>query len=154
MPASLDPIDIRILQFLQQDARMTAKEIAAKLGKSVTAVYERIKKLESAGYIKGYVALLNRHLIGKKLTGYTTVKLKEHSEAVLSGFEREVIKFPEVMECYQLTGLSDFLIKVVIQDMEEYNHFLKNKLAALPYIGNVHTSFVLSEAKRETAYHL
>ena len=82
------------------------------------------------------------------------MKLKEHSEAVLSGFEREVIKFPEVMECYQLTGLSDFLIKVVIQDIEAYNHFLKNKLATLPYIGNVHTSFVLSEAKRETAYHL
>jgi len=154
MLASLDPIDVRILQFLQKDARMTAKEIAGKLGKSVTAVYERVKKLESAGYIKSYVALLNNHLIGKKLTGYTTVKLKEHSEAVLSGFEREVIKFPEVMECYQLTGLSDFLIKVVIQDMEEYNHFLKHKLAALPYIGNVHTSFVLSEAKRETAYHL
>lgn len=154
MLQELDPTDIQILQILQYDARITTKEIADKLGKSVTSIYERIKKLEDTGYIQRYVALLDKNLVGKNLTGYTTVQLKEHSQYVLRGFEKEVIKFHEVMECCQLTGQSDFLIKVVIQDMQAYNDFLMNKLATLPNIGTVQTSFVLSEAKRETAYHL
>lgn len=154
MLANLDTIDIRILQLLQHDARVTTKEMADKLGKSVTSVHERIKKLEDAGYIQRYVALLDKDLIGKNLTGYTTVQLKEHSQSVLRSFEKEVIKFQEVMECYQLTGQADFLIKVAIGDMQEYNHFLMHKLATLPNIGTVQTSFVLSEGKRETAYAL
>ena len=154
MLADLNAVDIQILQILQYDARMTTKEMADKLGKSVTAIHERIKRLEEDGYIQRYVALLDKNMIGKTLTGYTTVQLKEHSQAVLRGFEREVIKFPEVMECCQLTGQSDFLLRVVIQDMRAYNDFLLNRLATLPNIGTVQTSFVLSEAKRETAYHL
>ena len=154
MLADLDTIDIKILQILQYDARVTTKEMADKLGKSVTAVHERVRRLEDTGYIRRYVALLDKDMIGKTLIGYTTVQLKEHSQAILRGFEKEVIKFPEVMECCQLTGQSDFLLRVVIQDMEAYNDFLLNRLATLPNIGTVHTSFVLSEAKRETAYHL
>jgi DNA-binding Lrp family transcriptional regulator len=154
MLADLDTIDIRILQILQYDARVTTKEMADKLGKSVTAVHERVRRLEETGYIQGYVALLNKEKIGKTLTGYTTVQLKEHSQSVLRGFEKEIIKFPEVMECCQLTGQSDFLLRVVIRDMQAYNDFLLNKLATLPNIGTVQTSFVLSEAKRETAFHL
>jgi DNA-binding Lrp family transcriptional regulator len=117
MLADLDTIDIRILQILQYDARVTTKEMADKLGKSVTAVHERVRRLEETGYIQGYVALLNKEKIGKTLTGYTTVQLKEHSQSVLRGFEKEIIKFPEVMECCQLTGQSDFLLRVVIRDM-------------------------------------
>ncbi|HEY4289865.1 MAG TPA: Lrp/AsnC family transcriptional regulator [Puia sp.] len=154
MLADLDPVDIQILNYLQFDARMTNKEIAAKTGKSVTAIHERVRRLEETGYIEGYVALLNKDRVGKKLTVFTTVKLKEHSDIILSKFEKEVIKFHEVMECYQLTGVADFLIKVVVDDMDAYNHFLKTRLASLPNIGNLLTSFVLVEAKRGTAYHL
>jgi len=154
MAEDLDDINIQILQLLQHDARITHKEMADKLGKSVTAVYERIRKLEEVGYILRYVALLDKNLIGRSLTGYTTVQLKEHSQLVLRNFEKEVIKFHEVMECCQLTGQSDFLLKIVIQDMQSYNDFLINKLATLPNIGVVQTSFVLSEAKKETAYPL
>jgi len=120
---SLDSTDISILQLLQHDARLTNKEIADKLGKSVTPVYERIRKLEEEGYIARYVALLNKDLIGKHLVAFTTVQLKEHSLVALKGFEKEVIKFPEVMECYQLTGQFDFLLKTAIRDMVEYNDF-------------------------------
>jgi DNA-binding Lrp family transcriptional regulator len=154
MAEDLDNINVQILQLLQHDARLTHKEIADKLGKSVTAVYERIRKLEETGYIMRYVALLDKNLIGRDLTGYTTIQLKEHSQSVLRNFEKEVIKFHEVMECCQLTGQSNFLLKIVIRDMQSYNDFLINKLATLPNIGVVQTSFVLSEAKRETAYHL
>jgi len=150
----LDPIDIRILQLLQHDARLTNKEIADKLGKSVTPVYERIRRLEEEGFIARYVALLNKDLIGKPLLAFTTVHLKEHSLVALKGFEKEVIKFPEVMECYQLTGQFDFLLKTAIKDMVEYNDFLMNRLATLPNIGAVQTYFVLSEGKAETAYAL
>ena len=151
---ALDPIDIRILQLLQHDARLTNKEIADKLGKSVTPVYERIRRLEEEGFIARYVALLNKDLIGKPLLAFTTVHLKEHSLVALRGFEKEVIKFPEVMECYQLTGQFDFLLKTAIKDMVEYNDFLMNRLATLPNIGAVQTYFVLSEGKAETAYAL
>jgi len=151
---ALDNTDIRILQLLQHDARITSKEIADKLGKSITPVYERIKKMEEKGYIKRYVALLDKDLIGKNLTAFTTVQLKEHSQSALRGFEKEVIKFQEVMECYHLTGQFDFLIKVAIQDMKEYNAFLMNKLATLSNVGGVQTYFVLSEGKVETAYAL
>ncbi|GGB02428.1 Lrp/AsnC family transcriptional regulator [Puia dinghuensis] len=154
MLADLDAVDIQILTILQYDARMTTKEISAKTGKSVTAIHDRIHRLEERGVIQSYVALLDRNCIGKKLTGFTTVKLKEHSDTILSQFEKEVVKFPEVMECYQLTGIADFLLKVVIADMDAYNNFLKNKLASLPYVGNLLTSFVLVEAKRTTAYQI
>jgi Lrp/AsnC family leucine-responsive transcriptional regulator len=151
---SLDATDIRILQLLQHDAKINNKEMADKLGKSVTPVYERIRKLEEAGYIRGYVALLDKDKIGKYLTAFTTVQLKEHSAAALRGFEKEVIKFPEVMECYHLTGRFDFLIKIAIKDMNEYNDFLMHKLATLANVGSLETFFVLSEGKVETAYAL
>ncbi len=150
----LDSTDLRILQLLQHDARVTTKEIADKLGKSVTPVYERIRRLEDEGYILRYVALLNKDLIGKHLTAFTTVQLKEHSAAALRGFEKEVIRFPEVMECYHLTGQFDFLLKIAIKDMVEYNGFLMNKLATLPNVGGLETFFALSEGKKETAYAL
>jgi DNA-binding Lrp family transcriptional regulator len=150
----LDSTDIRILQLLQHDARVTTKEIADKLGKSVTPVYERIRRLEDEGYITQYVALVNKDLIGKHLTAFTTVQLKEHSATALRGFEKEVIKFPEVMECYHLTGRFDFLIKMAIRDMKEYNDLLMGKLATLANVGGLETFFVLSEGKKETAYAL
>src|ERR1700761_7892094 len=124
MLAELDIDDIRILHLLQHDARLTNKEIAAKLGKSVTAIHERIRKLEENQVIEGYVAILNRELIGKNLISYTTVQLKEHAQQILERFARDIVQFSEVMECHRLTGQFDFLLKVVVNDMNEYNTFL------------------------------
>lgn len=154
MENSLSSDDIRILQLLQHDARLTNKEIADKLGKSVTPVYERIKKLEEEGYIRGYVAILDKKMIRMSLIAYAHVQLKEHSQTMLQSFEKEAIKFYEVMECYHMTGQFDYLLKVVIQDMDAYHEFMMNKLATLPNIGVVQTFFVMSEAKQETAYPL
>ncbi len=154
MTDQLDGVDVRILQLLQHDARITTKEIADKLKKSVTAVNVRIKKLETEGYVKRYVALLDRKLVGKNLIAFTMVHLKEHAQVALKNFVRECVKFSEVMECYHLTGDFDFLLKVAIKDMDEYNDFLIHKLATLANIGTVQTNFVLSEGKVETAYAL
>ena len=148
----LDQDDIRILQLLQRNARLNNKEISDKIGKSVTRVYERIKKLEDRGYISGYVALLDKRMIGKSLTAYTHVQLKEHAASMMKKFESEVIRFPEVMECYHMTGQYDYLLKVALQDMDEYHDFMLNKLATLANVGTVQSFFVLKEAKKETAY--
>lgn len=154
MPAELNIDDIRILNLLQHDARLTNKEIASKLGKSVTAIHERIRKLQDSHVIEGYVAILNRDLIGKSLIAYTTVKLKEHAQQMLERFARDIAQFPEVMECHRLAGHFDYLIKVVVRDMNEYNTFLMKKLSTLPNLGSVESNFVLSDGRTRTAYTL
>ncbi len=146
--------DIRILRLLQHDARLTTKEIADKLGKSQTPVYERIRRLEKEGYIVGYVALLDKNKIQRSLIAFSHVQLKEHSSAMLNAFKESTSKFPEVMECYQMTGEYDFILKVVVKDMNEYNEFYNNTLSALPNIRTVQSFFVLSEGKVATAYPL
>lgn len=152
--AELDRTDIRILDMLQHDARVTTKEIADKLGLTITPTAVRIRKLEDAGYIKRYVAILDKDKIGKTLIAFTSIQLREHTQTSLRNFEKTSIKFKEVMECYRLTGQFDFLLKVAIKDMQEYNAFLMERLATVPNIGSVQTYFVLSEGKVETAYPL
>jgi Lrp/AsnC family leucine-responsive transcriptional regulator len=154
MLTSLDHDDLRILQLLQHDARLTNKEIADKIGKSVSPVYERIRKLENEGIIQQYVAVLDRRKINKSLTAYTHVQLKEHADHMMKTFERDVTKFPEVMECYHMTGLYDYLLKVALSDMDEYYDFIINKIAKLSNVGTVQSFFVLYEAKKETAYRI
>ena len=154
MLTSLDHDDLRILQLLQHDARLTNKEIADKIGKSVSPVYERIRKLQDDGIIQQYVAVLDKKKIGKTLTAYTHVQLKEHADHMMKTFEKEVIKFPEVMECYHMTGQYDYLLKVALGDMDEYYDFIINKIAKLANVGTVQSFFVLFEAKKETAYRI
>ena len=154
MLSSLDHDDLRILQLLQHDARQTNKEIADKIGKSVSPIYERIRKLQDEGIIQQYVAVLDKRKIGKSLTAYTHVQLKEHAVHMMKTFEKEVIKFPEVMECYHMTGQYDYLLKVAIGDMDEYYGFIINKIAKLSNAGTVQSFFVLYEAKKETAYRI
>ncbi len=148
----LDKTDIRILQLLQNDARLTNKEIADKLGKTVTPVYERIKWLNKEGYIQRYVAVLDKNKIDKKLVAFTNVQLKEHAHAMLKAFEKDIVKLNEVMECHHMTGSYDYLLKIVVKDMKEYQDFIVNKLAKLPNIGTVQSGFVMTEVKHETAY--
>lgn len=154
MLASLDHDDLRILQLLQHDARLTNKEIADKIGKSVSPVYERIRRLEQEGIIHQYVALLDKRKINRNLTAYTHVQLKEHADHMMKTFEKEVIKIPEVMECYHMTGQFDYLLKVALGDMDEYYGFIIDKIARLPNVGTVQSFFVLFEAKKETAYRI
>jgi Lrp/AsnC family leucine-responsive transcriptional regulator len=154
MTDQLDTIDLRILDLLQHDARVTTKEIADKLGLTITPISIRIRRLEETGYIRRYVAILDKEKIGKKQIAFTMVQLLEHSQAALAAFEQASVKFREVMESYRLTGKFDFILKVAVRDLQEYNNFLTDRIASQPNIGAVQTSFVLWEGKVDTAYPL
>jgi DNA-binding Lrp family transcriptional regulator len=148
----LDDTDIGILKLLQQDARLSHKELAHRLHKSVTPIHLRVRRLQEEGYIKRYTVLVEPKKIGVNLIAYTQVQLKEHSQESLKAFQAEVVKLKEVMECYHLTGIFDFLLRIAIRDMDEYNDLLMNKLSKLPDVGTMQSFFVMSEAKRETGY--
>ncbi len=149
-----DMLDMCIMDILQQDARTTNKEIAAKLGKSVTAIFERVKRLEAEGYILGYIAVLNRNKLGNALVAYTSVTLEMHGHDRLLAFEQSIDGFSEVLECYKMSGQFDYLLRIVVADMEAYDAFYSNKLSKLDNIRKIRSLFVLSESKHERGLHL
>jgi len=154
MISDLDYTDKEILRLMQMDATLTNKELALKLNKSIATIHERIRKLKDQGYIKRIVAILDRKKINKGLIAFSQVLMKEHTAEALIEFEKEVAKFSEVMECYQMTGAFDFILRIATSDMDTYHLFLRNKLATLPNISTVQSFFVLSETKSDTAYPL
>ncbi|SEO78512.1 Lrp/AsnC family transcriptional regulator [Mucilaginibacter sp. AW1-7] len=150
----LDATDLEILKLLQQNASLTNKEISYKLHKSIATIHERIRRLKDQGYIKRIVAILDSKKINRNLIAFSHVLLNDHTANTLNNFEAEVAKFPEVMECFQMTGTFDFILRIATSDMEAYHHFYRNKLATLPNITTVQSFFVLSETKSDTAYPL
>ncbi|NSL91009.1 Lrp/AsnC family transcriptional regulator [Chitinophaga solisilvae] len=149
-----DMTDMCILDILQQDARTTNKEIASKLGKSVTSIFDRVKRLETEGYIQGYVAVLNRYKLGNALVAYTSVTLEAHGHDRLSAFEYKMNFFPEVQECYKMSGQFDYLLKIVVADMEAYDQFYSARLSKLDNIAKIRSLFVLAETKQEKQLNL
>lgn len=151
---TFDPIDKKILKILQADARLNTKQIAGKIGLTVTPTYERLKKIEQSGVVKEYVALLDREKIGKTIVAFINVSLQLHSKPLINAFERAIVKVPEVMECFHVAGNFDYLLKVVVKDMNSYQNFLSNKLATIENIAHVQSSFVMTEIKYQTAFVL
>ncbi len=145
-----DATDRAILQLLQEDAFLTTKEIAARTRLTTTPVFERIKRLEREGYIARYTALLDRRKIGLTMLVFCDVLLKEHNRDYLLRFEESVVGLPEVLECHHVTGEYDYLLKVAVRDMDDYQRFIKEKLAVLENIGRVQSHFVMTEVKNST----
>ncbi|WP_027418879.1 Lrp/AsnC family transcriptional regulator [Crocinitomix catalasitica] len=145
---ALDNIDKQLLRFLQQDSSMTIKQLAFELKLTTTPVYERIKRLEKSGIIEGYRATINPAKVGLELSVLIHISLKEHAKALLVNFEKQINLLDEVTECYHVTGEHDYLLKAYIPNMEGYRDFLTNKLAKIPNIVNVHSSFVVSQIKQ------
>lgn len=148
----LDAIDEQILKSLQRNAKLGSKEIAAQVGLTVTPTYERIRRLEKRGFIKGYVAILDKKKQGKNLQVLCNIQLKSHHAEILDLFELEVIKLEEVKSCYHIAGNFDYLLVIEMSDMDEYAHFLKHKLATIPHITTVQSSFVMRTLKEEFEY--
>lgn len=148
----LDHIDHQIITLLQADSNINVKALASTLNLTVTPVYERIKKLENTGIIEKYVAKVNPYKLGLDLLVFTHVSLKEHTKAFLINFEKEVVSLNEVIECHHVSGEHDYLLKVMVKNMEGYRHFLTDKLAKIKNIGNVHSSFVVNEIKKSGIY--
>ncbi len=150
----LDQTDRTLLALLQTDSKQTTKELSNKLHLSVTAIYERIKKLEKEGIIKNYVAILDKKKIEKNFLAHCHVRLTQHSKDFVIKFEREIIKLEEVLECYHISGDYDYILKIVVNDMDAYRDFMITKLTAIPNIGNTHSIFVIGEVKHTTAISL
>jgi len=146
MPA-LDQKDLEILKLLQQNARMTIKEISEKVHLSTTPVHERIKRMEESGVIKQYVTLLNASKVGKGLMVICYVSLKQHSKNAGEKFIKGILEMTEVLECLTISGEFDFMLKVVVADMDEYYNFHVNKLSNLENVGNVQSVFVMGVVK-------
>ncbi|MEM1002545.1 MAG: Lrp/AsnC family transcriptional regulator [Bacteroidota bacterium] len=154
MPSSLDKIDIQILNILQRNSNRTTKSIADELGMTTSPVFERIKKLEREGYIKKYVAVLDHKKIGLKLVVFIGITLQGHTRSYLEKFVTEINNFPEIIECHRVSGNFDYLLKLVVEDIEAYEHFIISKLTLLPYLGNVQSLITLSTGKETNELNL
>lgn len=148
----LDQVDYKILEALQQDAKVNVKELADTLNLTKTPVYERIKKCEKEGVIDRYVAIVNTSKVSPNIVVFCSVSLDTQKLAEIEKFGRSIENIPEVMECYLMGGSSDFLLKVVVKDLISYHQFSSGKLAALPNVGQIKSTFVLNEVKRSTVY--
>ncbi|MBO9640933.1 Lrp/AsnC family transcriptional regulator [Siphonobacter aquaeclarae] len=147
----LDATDRQILTLLQQDAFISNKELSQRLNLSLTPIHERVKRLEREGYLKGYVGLVDRKKIGRDLIAFCQVSLKEHTQDFIREFEARIGSLPEVVECYNIAGPFDYLLKVVVKDMDDYRRFVVEQLAALAHIGGPQSLFVMAEIKATTA---
>ncbi|MBA6151313.1 Lrp/AsnC family transcriptional regulator [Gelidibacter maritimus] len=148
---NFDSIDKNLLKLLQDNSKRTNKEISNILNLSVTAVYERIRKLEKEGVISKYVALIEKQKADKNFVAFCHVKLVQHTQDYITKFEKEVANLAEVMECHHISGDYDYLLKVIVSDMEAFREFMVNKLTSINHIGSTHSMFVINEVKHTTA---
>jgi len=150
----LDTTDKKLINLLQGDSKQTTKQLSLQLNLSVTAVYERIKKLEKQKIIDRYVAIINKNKIEKSFLVFCHIKLIQHTKEYVATFEKEVLKLEEVSECFHLSGDYDYILKIYVKDMDEYRAFMVNKLTAIKYIGSTHSTFTIEQVKNTTAIHL
>jgi len=150
----LDKTDLKLLGLLQDDSKQTTKQLSLQLNLSVTAVYERVKKLEKEKIIKKYVALINRNKIEKSFLVFCHIKLIQHTKEYVTNFEKDILKLSEVTECFHVSGAYDYILKVYVKDMESFRDFMITKLTAIKHIGSTHSTFTIGEVKNTTAISL
>lgn len=143
----LDDIDVRLLRLLGKDSQMTMKELAAKVNLSPSPVFERVKRLEANGYIKKYIALIDAEKLNYGLIIFCNIRLKQHDKSIGHQFVTDIMRLSEVVECYNISGDFDFLLKVYAKDMKHYQDFVFNKLGSVKSIGSTHSTFVMCENK-------
>ncbi len=155
MPRSqLDRIAWRILDRLQRDARISNVDLAREVGLSPSPCLRRVRELEQSGVIKDYVTLLEPAEVGLPISVFVQVTLERQVERALETFERAMLGRPEVMECYLMTGDADYLLRVVVADVEAYETFLKDHLTRVPGVAGIKSSFALNQVKYRTALPL
>lgn len=150
-PVRLDEIDRKILRLLQTDCRLTLNEIAERVGLSASPCHRRIKIMEDAGLIRGYVALVDQRRLGLPVSVFVSIKLERQREKDLETFSKAISRWPEVLECYLMTGHRDYLLRVVVEDLQAYEKFLKQKLTLVPGIASIESSFALDQIKYSIA---
>ncbi|MTI41762.1 Lrp/AsnC family transcriptional regulator [Fulvivirga lutimaris] len=144
----MDSIDRKLVSLLQHNGKLAMKELSRELGLSITPIYDRLRRLEQQGIITGYHAHIDEKKMGFGLEVFCSVTLESHKADFLKQFEGDIKKFDEVLECYHLAGSFDFLLKVLVRNMDDYGDFVNKKLAKLENIGLVHSHMVLNKIKQ------
>ena len=139
----LDETDKKILRLLQEDAHLTLKDISNKINLSLTPVHDRVKRLEKEGIIEKYVSVLNKQKLGINLTIYCQVTLVKQTQDISKGFNKSIMNMPEVVECNFVSGSFDYMLKIVLPDMESYHHFHQKKLSILPEVSLINSFLLL-----------
>ncbi|MGN0310172.1 MAG: Lrp/AsnC family transcriptional regulator [Bacteroides sp.] len=145
----LDKVDLQILRTLQQNARLTVKELAARVSLSSTPVFERLKRLESGGYIKRYMAVLDAEKLNQGFVVFCNVKMSSMSRDIASSFAERMRQTPEVVECYNISGSFDYLLKIHAPNMKYYQEFILNILGTVEHLGSLESVFVMDIVKQE-----
>ncbi|GAA4098763.1 Lrp/AsnC family transcriptional regulator [Mucilaginibacter panaciglaebae] len=143
----LDEIDIKLLKLLGEDSNVTTKELAGRVNLSPSPVFERVKRLEAGGYIKKYIALIDAEKLDYGLIVFCNIRLKQHDKSIGHEFVTDIMRLNEVVECYNISGDYDFLLKVYARNMKHYQDFVFNKLGSVKSIGSTHSTFVMCENK-------
>lgn len=149
----LDTVDLQILRTLQDNARLTVKELAAEVNLSSTPVFERLKRLESSGYIKKYIAVLDAEKLNQGFVVFCNVKLRKMNRDIAVEFTRVVQGIPEVTECYNISGSFDYLLKIHAPNMKYYQEFILNVLGTVESLGSLESIFVMDEVKHDYGIH-
>ncbi len=150
----LDDVDLNILRILQEDSKKTTKEIAKLLNLTASPIYERVRRLEKKGYIKKYVALIDKKLVNKPITAICMVSLRYHNEGFIDKFDKQIKALTEVQECYHMAGKVDFFLKINLQSLEVYHEFVRTKLSKIENIGVLESYFVLKEVYHTTSFDI
>lgn len=146
---TLDQTDLKILRILQQNARLTNKELAAQVNLSTTPVFERLKRLERNGYIKKYVAVLDAEKLNRGFIVFCNVKMRRLSKEIARDFMERMLNIPEVTECYNISGQFDYMLKIHAPDMRHYQEFVLNQLGTIENLGSLESTFVMDTVKLE-----
>ncbi|MEM7027782.1 MAG: Lrp/AsnC family transcriptional regulator [Pseudomonadota bacterium] len=141
----LDTTDCQLLHYVQSNAKIPNTELADHLGLSPSPCLRRVKTLEKNGVIKRYVGIIDPVLVGLPINVFITVRLRNQGRDALEEFESHISKYEEVMECYLMTGSSDYLLRVIMTDMESYEQFLFDKITTIPCVDNIESSFSLKQ---------
>ena len=149
----LDKVDLQILRTLQENARLTTKELAARVSLSSTPVFERLKRLEN-GYIKKYIAVLDAEKLNQGFVVFCSVKLRRLNRDIAAEFTRIIQDIPEVTECYNISGSYDYLLKIHSPNMKYYQEFILNVLGTIDSLGSLESTFVMNEVKHEYGIHI
>ena len=151
---TLDKTDLEILRTLQENARLTSKELASRVSLSPTPVFERLKRLESKGYIKKYIAILDAEKLHRGFIVFCNVKLRRINRDIAAEFTQMIQTIPEVTECYNVSGSYDYLLKIHAPDMKYYQEFILNVLGSIDCLGSIESTFVMDEVKHQFGIHL
>ena len=146
---AIDATDIKLLRALQANARLTIKELAARVNLSTTPVFKRVQRMERDGIIKGYIAVLNAEKLNRGFVVFCQVKMNRLGRDIAVDFAKTIAHIPEVTECYNISGQYDYLLKIHAPNMKYYQEFVLNVLGTIPHLGSLESTFVMDEIKHD-----